>query len=225
MPRRKPPRRKRKSSRGRAGPQSKRANAAREAPKAEWVNVEERDADGRFVMPRFATMSTAGREFDPEKHTDLKLRILKGYAPQGAIVGQYKVYDISLLSMKGWRSKVRVTVELGGRAHEEAWFAAYKGQAAILVDPGLPNTESDEYEMTVTDSGFEKKIVRVRNASDSTAGPEMRVYEGRLQLVETWASAYRRHKAELGKRAMIGLIGGVIGFAAKAVLDELLRGS
>ena len=44
-------------------------------------------------MPRFATMSTAGTEFDPAKHTDLKLRILKGYAPQGAIIGQYKIYD------------------------------------------------------------------------------------------------------------------------------------
>ena len=53
----------------------------------------------------------------------------------------------------------------------------------------------------------------------------MRVYEGRIVLVETWSSAYRRHKAELGKRAAIGLIGGVIGFAAKAVLDELLRGN
>ena len=96
-------------------------------------------------MPRFATMSTAGTKFDPAKHTDLKLRILKGYAPQGAIIGQYKIYDISMLTMKGWRAKVRATVELGGRAHEEAWFAAYKGQPAVLEDPGLPNTESDEY--------------------------------------------------------------------------------
>ena len=192
---------------------------------AEWVNVEERDPEGRFVMPRFATMSTAGTEFDPAKHTDLKLRILKGYAPQGAIIGQYKIYDISMLTMKGWRAQVRATVELGGRAHEEPWFAAYTGQSAVLEDPGLPNTESDEYEMTVAESSFDKKIVRVRKASDPTAGPEMRVYEGRLVLVETWSSAYRRHKVELGKRAAIGLIGGVIGFAAKAVLDELLRGT
>lgn len=225
MPKSKRPRRKRQSSRGQSGARRTRPNAAQELPKGEWVNVEERDPEGRFVMPRFATMSTVGTEYDPTKHTDLKLRILKGYRPQGAIVGQYKIYEISLLTMKGWRAKVRATIELGSRAHEEAWFDAYKGQAAILEDPGLPNTESDEYELTVTDSSFEKKVVRVRKASDATAGPEMRVYEGRLQLVETWGSAYRRHKAELGKRAMIGLIGGVIGFAAKAVLDELLRGA
>ena len=193
--------------------------------KREWVKVEERDTEGRFVMPRAAIMSTADTVYDPEIHTDLKLRILKGYAPDGAIIGQYKLYDISLLNMKGWRAKAHVTVDVGTRVHEEAWFAAYKGQTAILVDPGLPNAESDEYEMTVADSSFEKKIVRVRNTGNSLPGPETRGYEGSLKLVETWASACRRHKAELGKRAVIGLIGGVIGFAAKAILDKLLRGT
>lgn len=216
-------RKKTKAHGRRSAPNRNSPKAATPPPKAEWIKVEERDAEGRFVMPRAVVMSTANTAYDSAKHTDLKLRILKGYAPDGAIVGQYKVYDISLLSMKGWRSKVHVTVDLGVRAHEEAWFTAYKGQSAILVDPGLPNTESDEYKMTVRESSFEKKVVRVRTTANALPGPEMRVYEGNLKLVETWGSAYRRHKAELGKRAVIGLIAGVIGFAAKAILDEVVQ--
>ena len=85
------------------GPDRSRPKAATHSPKREWVTLEERDAEGRFVMPRAVVMSTAGTVYDPARHTDLELRILRGYAPDGAIVGQYKVYDISLLSMKGWR--------------------------------------------------------------------------------------------------------------------------
>lgn len=222
MPKSKSRPRKAKSNRRRTARHRTLPGAAASVPRYEWVTVEERDEEGRFVMPRAAVGSTASTVYDPSKHTDLKLRILKGYAPDGVIIGQYKLYDISLLSMKGWRVKVHAAVDLGGRAHEEAWFGAYQGQTVILEDPGLRNTDSDEYELTVTVSSFDKKIVRVR-AADGLPGPERWVYEGTLTLVETWSSAYRRHTAELGKRAAIGLIGGLIGFAAKTILDILLR--
>lgn len=187
-----------------------------------WVKVEERDVDGRMVMPREAVASTEGRVYDPAKHGELGLRILRGYAPFGVLVGQHKLYDVSLMGMKGWRAKAHVTVDVGGREHEEAWFRAYKGQSVAVVDPGLPGVDSIEYQMTVVESGFHKKVHRVRDAAGAP-GPERKSYEGSLELVETWASTFGRHRAELGKRAAIGLMGGVVGFAAKAVLDELLR--
>ncbi len=187
-----------------------------------WVKVEERDADGRMVMPRQALASTEDRRYDAAQHGKLGLRILMAYAPEGVLAGQHKLYEISLMSMKGWRAKAHMTVDVGAREHEAAWFRAYKGQPVAVVDPGLPGIASDEYEMIVVESAFHKKMHRVRDATGAP-GPEKKIYEGSLDLVETWSSTFRRHKAELGKRAFIGLIGGVLGFGAKAVLDELLR--
>ena len=174
-------------------------------------------------MPRHALASTEGRVYDTAKHEDLRLRVLRGgYAPEGAFVGQHKLYEIGLMSMEGWRTKAHVTVDVGAGEHEAAWFRAYKGQSVTVLDPGLPGVDSDEYQMTVAESPCTRRGTEYRDATGDP-GPVKKIYEGGLELVETWASTYRRHKAELGKRAAIGLIGRMLGFGAKVISDELLR--
>ena len=71
-------------------------------------------------------------------HTDLGLYVRTGAGPAGEIMGQYKLYSVDRLDMKGLRLRAVPTVRLPGwRGFEAQWFAAYKGAKARLSDPGV----------------------------------------------------------------------------------------
>ena len=74
-------------------------------PQYEWVIVgEERGNDGRPHTPRHLVASLDHVRYDPSKHTNLDLLIRTGAGPQGEIIGQYKVYPISKLHMRGTKT-------------------------------------------------------------------------------------------------------------------------
>ena len=179
-------------------------------PKFEWVSIEEKDATGRVILPRRALESTQVTVYDQNKHTDLSLRIVTGMAPQGAIIGQYKLYDIKTFDMGGWRMKADAIVELpASMGHEEAWFRAFKGSDVTVSNPGLPGTISEEYIMQVTTSDFGKKVVSSRTESGNIV--EKRLFEGRLWMKETIKSTLLRRKGELIRYVGLSTIAAVIG--------------
>ena len=129
-----------------------------EEKKYAWVSIEEYNSKGQPIMPRKAVQSTEGTRYEPNKHTDLKLLICTGMAPQGVIIGQYKLYDIKTFGMGGWRMKADAIIEVGPtRGHEEDWFKAFKGSDVIIKNPGLPGAISEQHQMKVTKSAFNKK--------------------------------------------------------------------
>lgn len=175
----------------------------------EWVSVEEYDSDGRLIMPRDLVRSTARTMYDPEKHNDLDLRILTGYAPQGALLGQYKLYDVKKLSMKGWRLKAEATIELEPtRGYEKDWFKAFEGSNMIVVDPGTSRDVSNEFKMKVTQSDFSKKVASFIDQKGNKKKKQM--YEGHLSMREKISSALFRRKIEFCKYVMVTVIAAII---------------
>ena len=147
--------RRNKQKRRNAGAQERRKpktkHGKQEEKKIEWVSVEEYNSKGQMIMPRRAVQATEGTKYEPNKHTDLKLRICTGMAPQGVIIGQYKLYDIKTFGMGGWRMKADAIIEVGPtRGHEEDWFKAFKGSDVIIESPGLPGAISKQYQMKVS---------------------------------------------------------------------------
>ena len=178
--------------------------------KGEWVAIEERNSKGQPIFPRKAVHSTILTRFDPQKHTDLTLRIITGVAPEGGIIGQYKIYDITKFSMRGWRIEAQAMIELDPtRGYEQAWFEAFEGHNAVICHPGLPGAVSQEYKMKISKSEFSKKIIS--HAENDSAKKETKVYEGRLWMKETWPSTLLRRKSEAGLYLIVTAIGALIG--------------
>ena len=173
------------------------------------------------MLPRRDVFATGLRRFDPEQHTDLSLLVLPEYAPAGALVGQYKLYDITRLEMSGWVRRAAITVEIPPtNGHEEEWFNAYTGQMLRIIT-GNDGEKSIPCEMKVRATAFDKKVIS--RAADSC--DERRLYEGRLESKELWRSACRRHKKDLVKAALTGAkwimitaVGAAIVFAVQQLL-------
>ena len=184
--------------------------------KHEWITVEERNAAGQPIFPRPAVLATVNTRFDPEKHTDLNLRIITGVAPEGGIVGQYKIYDITKFSLNGWRIEAQATIELHpARGHEKEWFEAFKGNNAVICDPGLPGTVSEEYVTKIIGSDFSKKVIS--RLLPKSKKQERRVFEGRLWMKETWRSTLLRRKGQAGRYLVATVIGVLVGVAIKSL--------
>ena len=152
------------------------------------------------MLPRRDVVATGLRRFDAKQHTDLALLVLPEYAPAGALLGQYKLYDISRLDVNGWIRRAVITVEIPPtNGHEEEWFSAYAGQRLRIVG-SEDGGKSVPCEMRVKATAFDKKVIS--SAADSR--DERRLYEARLEAKELWRSVYRRHKKELAKALLTG---------------------
>lgn len=180
-------------------------------PKGEWIKVEAVDEQGRQIIPPELVAATAGIRFNPKEHTDLDLRIFPGMAPQGGLVGQYKIYELSKFSMKGWRIAAKLSVELPPtRGYEEKWFEAFDKRKAVISHPGLPDTVSEEFITRVVESGFHKKEIH-RFSTSRTPQRPTKVYEGSLEMRETWKSALLRRKGQAVSYLVTTSVGALIG--------------
>ena len=178
--------------------------------KFEWVSIEEYNSRGQMILPRQAVKSTEWTRYEPNKHTDLKLMVITGMGPQGAIIGQYKLYDIKTFGMRGWRTTADAVIEVGPtRGHEEDWFKAFKGSDVLIKNPGLPGAISEQHQMKVTKSNFSKKVVSSPTESGMTM--EEKLFEGRLWMKETVKSTLLRRKGELVRYVVLTTIAAVIG--------------
>lgn len=185
--------------------------------KGEWIAIEEHNSKGQPIIPRHMIQATVLTTYNPEKHTDLNLLIMTGMAPEGALIGQYKMYDIEKFSMQGWRTEAEALIELApARGYEKEWFRAFEGNYAEIRQPGLPGKVSVKYKMKITKTDFRKKIINYKN-KDSVK-MERKVFEAHLSMKETWKSALLRKKGELGRYLIATIIGTLIGAGITSIL-------
>ena len=177
-------------------PQTNTDNKAQK-PQGEWVTVEHRDPDGNPTLPKELIAGTARRRYEemPEG-TEIKILVLAGYKPKALMMIERKIYEIHRLSVQGWRRRGHIAVEMDGwRQHEADWFHAMGGAPLEVLDPGWAASHNEKACYVVSKSSFGRKIVTL--ARQQGGRTEVRIYEGTLDIIETWRSAWRRQAAEV----------------------------
>ena len=179
------------------GVAGKRVNAGPQEPKGEWVALEHRDADGNPTLPSELMAGTYRRRFEEVPDgTEIRVHVLAGYKPKAVMLVERKIYAIHRMSMRGWRRNGQIAVEMEGwRGHEGDWFKAMRGAKLEISDPGLPGPHNEKSTYLVSETSFGRKIVKLI-AQDGKDG-EMQLYEGTLDISETWKSAWQRQAAEV----------------------------
>ena len=165
-------------------------------PQYAWVPIEHRDADGNPTFPKDLIAGTYQRRFgEVPQDTEIKVHVLAGYKPSLMMV-ERKIYEIRRLSVRGWRRSGQIAVEMEGwRNHEADWFNAMRGVRVNISDPGLPGPHNEESDYIISESSFGQKIVKL--VDENGRNTEVRLYEGTLDITETWKSAWRRQAAEV----------------------------
>ena len=165
-------------------------------PQYEWVTIEHRDAEGNLTLPKAMIASTYNHRYEAVPHgTEIKVLVLAGYKP-ALIMVERKIYEIHRLSVRGWRRSGQIAVELENwRDYEADWFNVMRGVRLEISDPGLPGPHNEKSDYIVSESSFNRKIVTLVGENGSKT--EVRVYEGTLDITETWKSAWRRQAAEV----------------------------
>ena len=78
----------------------------------------------------------------------------------------------------------------GWREYEADWFTAMQGVPLEISDPALPGSQNEESQFTVSESSFERKIVTLE--TEGGGRTEVKMFQGTLDVAETWRSAWRR---------------------------------
>ena len=175
--------------------------------KVGFTIIEERDKEGRLIFPRKVIKSTEYTFYNPEEHKDLKIMIWADYAPAGAMFVSRKIYDIQELTIRGWKAKAEVVIELSPqRGHEKAWFDAFEGVDAD-IDPAPKDAnilnKFTEYNMKVIKTSFAKKVKTIGDTDN-------RMFEARIFMKETYRSAYVRNKNKIFENLIWIIIGAII---------------
>ena len=172
-------------------------NQASEKPQYEWVKVEHRDAAGNPTFPKELIASTYARRYgEVPEGTELKIHVLAGYKPKPLMLVERKIYQIQRLSVRGWRRLGQIAVELEDWRHYEAdWFNAMQGVRVNISDPALPGPHNEESYYIISASSFDRKIMKL--VDDNGTNTEVRLFEGTLDIKETWKSAWRRQASEV----------------------------
>ena len=166
-------------------------------PKGEWVKFEHRDADGNPTLPKKLIEGTSLRRFeDIPEGTEISALVLAGYKPKPLLMVERKIYEIHRLSTRGWRRSGQILIEVDGwRQHEGEWFNGMQGIRLEILDPGFTGPHNEKSHYVVSGSAFDKKIVHLHNRLGNET--ESKIYEGTLDITETWKSAWQRHAAEV----------------------------
>jgi len=166
-------------------------------PKFSWVTVENRDSEGNPIIPPEIIESTYQRRYrDVPEGTQLSVHVMAGYKPKPPMLVERKIYQAHRLSVRGWRKTGQIAVEVDGWRHHEAdWFNAMQGVKLQISDPGLPGPHNEDSDFIVSRASFDRKIVNVTD--EKGAKTQLELYEGTLDITETWRSAWRRQGAEM----------------------------
>ena len=168
-----------------------------EQPKYEWVQMEHRDADGNRMFPRELIAGTWLRRFEevPEG-TELKVIVLMNYKPKLLMLVERKIYEIHRLSVHGWRQSGQIAVEMEAcRQHERTWFNALRGAKLEIPTPDLPHSQRQQSDYIISATSFERKNVTL--FGEDGGKTDHQLYEGTLDIKETWKSAWRRQAADV----------------------------
>ena len=161
------------------------------------MKVEHRDAAGNPTFPEELIVGTYARRYgEVPQDTELKVHVLAGYQPKSLMLVERKIYRIQRLPVRGWRRRGQIVVEVDDwRHHEAEWFNAMRGVQVNITDPALPGPHNDESDYIVSASLFDRKIVKL--VDENGTNTEIQMYEGTLDIVETWKSTFRRHATEV----------------------------
>ena len=169
--------------------------------KFEWVKIEHRDSEGNLTFSESLIHSTHARRYsEVEDRTQLRALVLRGYKPHALMLIERKIYKIHRLNVDGWRRRGQINIELDRwRTHEEDWFSAMQGVSVQITNLNRPpKTKGESYRVATTN--FEKKNVSIHHRDGTVK--ELSMYEGTLDITETWKSAWRRHGAEVIDRTL-----------------------
>ena len=168
-----------------------------EKPRLEWVTVEHRDADGNRMFSQEVIASTYLRRYGEVPHgTEIKVLVLVGYKPKDLMLVERKIYEIHRLLVHGWRRSGQIALEMDGwRQHEADWFKAMRGCRLEIPDTSLPGAQSQKSDYIISETAFHRKMVILVGENGSKT--ELQMYEGTLDITETWKSAWRRQAAEI----------------------------
>ena len=124
------------------------------------------------------------------------MHVLAGYKPKALILVERKIYEIHRMAVRGWRRIGQIAVEMEGwREHEGDWFKAMRGAGLEISDQGLPGPLNEKSNYIVSETSFHRKIVK--SVTQDGNHSEMKLYEGTLDISETWKSAWQRQAAEV----------------------------
>lgn len=167
------------------------------SPQYAWVTVEHRDSDGNPTFPKELIESTYQRRYNEvPSDSAIRVHVLAGYKPNPLMMVERKIYEIHRISIEGWRRKGQITVEIEGwRNHESDWFTAMRGAKLEISDPGLPGPHNEKSNFVVSQSSFSRKIVKF--VAENGGRTESRLFEGKLDIIEIWRSAWRRQWVDI----------------------------
>ncbi len=121
---------------------------------------------------------------------------MKGNKPKPLLLVERKIYEVHLLTVRGWRRTGRIAVELPhSRSYEADWFSAMRGAKLDISDTGVGQPNLDRAEYTITRSYFDEKLVIVPVGHRGNS--EVPLFEGALDITETWRSVWQRQCAKV----------------------------
>lgn len=128
--------------------------------------------------------------------TGIRVHVLAGYKPKALMLVERKIYEIHRMSVRGWRRIGQIAVEMEGwREHERDWFKAMRGARLEISDPGLPGPHNEKTKYIVSETSFHRKIANA--IAQDGQHSELKLYEGTLDISETWKSAWQRQATEV----------------------------
>ena len=156
-----------------------------------WLRLEMTNPEGRKTFPpRLVELASQLRYENRNRAVGLDLRIDLDMHPQPFMTVNEKIYPVEL-DLSGWRLVAYVSANVGSREFENAWFAAFADQSAIVF--GLsPTFAAPGYSAAfrVDEGSFgpvQKTVVQEDGQITSRVG-----YAGRLTLRETLGSFVAR---------------------------------
>ena len=174
-----------------------------------WIRLEMTDPEGRKTFhPRLVEVASQLRYEHRNRAIGLELQIDLDMHPQPFLTVNEKIYPVEV-NLSGWRLVAHVTADVGERKFEDAWFAAFVQQIALVS--GLPPSmaaSGTPVEFLVTDVAFgplQKTVVHDDGRTISHAG-----YGGRLTLRETFDSFVSRQWAVAVQQSFLLAYGALI---------------
>ena len=156
-----------------------------------WIRLEMTDPEGRKTFhPRLVEVAAQLRFTQRNRAIGLDLQIDLDMHPQPFMTVNEKIYPVEV-DFNGWRLIARVAADVGSRQFEDAWFAAFAQQTALVT--GLASSMAAPgfaVEFRVEDVEFgplQKTVVHDDGRITSHAG-----YGGWLTLRETIGSFVSR---------------------------------
>ena len=175
-----------------------------------WVPLKMTDPEGQKTFaPGLVEVASQLRYEHRDPALGLDLRIDLDMHPQPFMTVNEKIYPVKL-DHSGWWFVAYVTADVGPREFENAWFAAFEDQTAVVS--GFPPSSAvlgSSVEFRVEEVAFgvsQTTVVHDDGSTTSRAG-----YAGRLTLRETFGSFVAREWALARQQSFVLVYGALIG--------------